>query len=134
MSTDKITIQRAFNIHFIELLNDITSCYPDNVDILTSKVTFENLKKMNPSLIIKAWFTYVYAPYKTQIDVGDLAFFFDKDYSSDLNEMVNNDEVLRMIEKVRGPLRNMDEKNREHTSNYLRNLSKLSVVYAGMSA
>jgi hypothetical protein len=128
---DKSSILRGFNTHFLEFLNDLIGIYPDNEDIMSAKVSFENIKKLNPTIIIKAWYNYVYFPYKGVIDQGDISFFFDKDYSTDLTNVNNSEEILKVIEKVRGPIKNMDEVNKKHTSQYLKNLSKLSVMYNG---
>ena len=130
MSTDKITVQRAFNKLFMEFLDDIVNIYPDNADIKSAKSSFEYFKKLNPSLLIKSWYTYVYLPYADTISVGNLDYFFEKDYREDLTYVANNDEVLKMIENVRGPIRNMSDVNKEHTKTYLQHLNKLSNVYS----
>lgn len=130
--SDKSSILRGFNSHFIEFLNDLITIYPDNQDIMSAKVSFENIKKMNPTIIIKAWYSHVYLPYKAVIDQGDISFFFDKDYSNDLTDVNNSEDLLKVIEKVREPIRNMDEVNKKHASQYLKNLSKLSSIYSGL--
>jgi hypothetical protein len=130
--TDKSSILRGFNSHFMEFLNDLITIYPENEDIMSAKVSFENIKKMNPTIIIKGWYLHVYFPYKAVIDQGDISFFFDKDYSNDLTTVNNSEELLKVIEKVRIPIRNMDEVNKKHTSLYLKNLSKLSSIYASI--
>ena len=43
--------------------------------------------------------------------------------------MANNGEVLRIINTLRGPISEMDEKNKQHTCKYLQVLSKLSEMY-----
>jgi hypothetical protein len=128
--SDRTTIMRAFNNHFIELLDDIISIYPENVEILTAKKSFETFRKMNPVVIIKAWHLYVYLPYSKYIEEGDLSFFFDKDYSSDLDSVANQDEVLKMIERVRTPFKQLSETDKEQTKKYLKNLNKLAVAYS----
>jgi hypothetical protein len=130
--SDKSSILRGFNSHFMEFLNDLITIYPDNQDIMSAKVSFENIKKMNPTIIIKAWYSHVYFPYKAVIDQGDISFFFDKDYSNDLSDINNSEDLLKVIEKVREPIRNMDEVNKKHASQYLKNLSKLSSIYSGL--
>ena len=130
---DKISVQRAFNNHFFEFLGDIMTVFPENVEIASAKNSFETIKKMNPGAIIKAWYNFIYIPYNDIINEGNLSFFFDKDYSDDLSHLKNSDEFLKIIEKVRGPLRNMDEKNKEHSAKYLKNLNKLSYVYSTLS-
>ena len=86
MATDKSTIMRAFNTHFMEFLEDVSSIYPENNDIHSAKNSFETIKRMNPTAIIKVWYTFVYSPYKDVIDAGDVSFFFKKldSYASSL--------------------------------------------------
>jgi hypothetical protein len=131
--TDKITIQRAFNSHFVELLDDISSVYPENADIVFGKKSLENMKRLNPTILVKGWYKYVNIPYGSQIDSGNLDFFFEKDYTSDLSHLHDMNEILNLIDKIRGPLQNMCFKNKEHTSSYLKNLNKLSFLYHELS-
>jgi hypothetical protein len=58
-----------------------------------------------------------------------LSFFFEKDYKEDLSNLNNNDTVLKLIDNVRAPLKNMSEENKQHTVSYLQNLNKLSQMY-----
>jgi hypothetical protein len=127
--SDKTTVMRAFNTHFVEFIDDILNIYPDSIEIAAAKTSFETFRKMNPSAIIKAWYLYVYVPYSNYIEAGDLSFFFEKDYSNDLDYVANSDEVLKMIDRVRNPLRQLSESNKEQTKKYLKNLNKLSIVY-----
>jgi hypothetical protein len=129
---DKTTLSRAFNTHFLEFVDDIIRIYPDNRDVLKLKTSFETIKKANPSLTVKAWFQKVYTPYSQVIDAGDITFFFDKDYSQDLQSVSNAGEIMKMIDQIREPVRNMNEENKEHCMKYIQNLSKISVAYSNM--
>lgn len=129
---DKPTLSRAFNTHLLEFFDDIIRIYPDNTDIVKAKTSFETIKKANPSLIIKAWFQKVYTPYQSVIDAGDISFFFDKDYSQDLQSVSNAGEIMAMIDKIRQPVRTMSDENKDHCMGYIQNLSKLSVAYSNM--
>lgn len=126
---DKSIVLKTFNKHFIDLLEDVLIVYPDNIEILSAKNSFETIKRLNPTTLIKAWYTYVYIPYKEYIDEGNLLFFFKKDYSKDLSHLTNSNDLLEIIEKIREPLNNLSEVNKEHTTEYLKNLSKLSILY-----
>lgn len=126
---DKTTVMRAFNTHFFDFIDDIIRIYPDNEDISSAKISFEIIQKGNPSMIIKVWYTYVYVPYREVIDDGNISFFFEKDYGSDLSSLSNSDKIMKMIEKMRQPMINMDPINREHATKYVQNLSKLSIAY-----
>jgi hypothetical protein len=127
--TDKSTVLRAFNKHFFEFIDDIVTILPDEPEIVKAKASFENIKKMNPTLICKTWFKVVYSPYKEVIDQGDISFFFEKDYASDLSNVPNAAEIMSIIDKIRMPIKSMDEVNRGHCTKYIQNLSKLSTVH-----
>lgn len=129
--TDKSSVLRAFNKHFFEFIQDIIVILPNDPEIIKAKVSMENIKKMNPTLLCKTWFRLVYSPYKQVIDNGDINFFFDKDYSSDLDNVPKAAEVMAVIDKIRMPIKSMDDVNKSHCTKYIQNLSKLSTVYCG---
>ena len=129
--TDKPTLMRAFNKHFFEFLDDIITIFPENKDIVIAKTSFDTIKRANPSAILKAWFTYVYSPYKDVIDNGNITFFFEKDYRGDLANLSNSNDIMKMIDKIREPIRSMSDTNKEHSMKYIQNLSKLSMMYSG---
>jgi len=129
---DKKSLNAAFNKTLVDFLDDIISIYPENDDIVKAKASFETIKKMNVTLIIKAWFHKVYTPYQEVIDAGDITFFFDKDYSQDLQSVSNAGEIMAMIDKLREPVRNMSDKNKEFCMQYIQTLSKISFAYSSM--
>lgn len=118
----------AFNDHFLEFVTDIQSVFPDDVDILTAKNALITIRKANPKLLVKIWTKYVYAPYKMQIEVGDINFFLTKDYSSDLHTTDNSDKIMESIDRLRTPVKNMTPENQAKTMKYIQNLSKLSTL------
>ncbi len=125
----KSTYLKAFNNHLLEMINDILDIYPDNVEIKTAKISIEKVKQMNPTIIIKAWYSFVYIPYKEYLDNGDLSYFFEKDYRDDLSYLKNTDDILKVIDNLRQPLKELSNENKEHTAAYLKNLNKLSEIY-----
>jgi hypothetical protein len=127
--TDKTTVLRAFNTHLFEFLNDIISILPDNLGLVTTKNSFEMYKKANPTLLIKIWYSYVYLPYAKIIDEGNLDFFIEKDYTSELSGLANAGNVSNAIDVLRGQIREMSETNRTHSLEYIQNLCKLSNMY-----
>ncbi len=129
---DKSSINKAFNTLLFSFVDDIITIFPEQEDIATAKTSMMSFKQMNPSLLIKSWYKMVYVPYANVIDAGDVSFFFDKDYSSDLQNVPNGKELMKMIDKVRGPIRSMDETNRGHCAEYVLKLSKLSEMYSSM--
>ena len=134
MDSDKSIVMRAFNKLFFEFLDDIISVCPDNVDMLTGKESFLTIKKLNPTSIVKVWFSAVYTKYKGHIDSGNIDFFTDKDYSQDLTTVKNVHNVMDIINNIREPIKNMGEQSKDHVIKYIQNLSKLSTAYATLSA
>jgi hypothetical protein len=111
------------------MFEDIQNIFPDNVDIMTAKNSILAFKKMNPVLIIKVWKKYIADLYKTQIDNDDISFFIDKDYTHDLEYMKNPDVIMDVINRIREPVRNMKNSDQVKTMKYIKNLTKLSLLY-----
>ena len=118
----------AFNEHFAEFVGDIHGAFPDNVDVLTAKNSLLAIKKANPKLLVKIWNTYVVAPYKDKIDAGNIHFFIDKDYSTDLSKNANADKIMESINKLRDPVKQMSPENQAKTMKYIQNLTKISLM------
>ena len=129
---DKSSINKAFNSLLFSFLDDIISIFPEQVDIATAKTSMMSFKQMNPSILVKSWYKMVYLPYAGVINGGDVSFFFDKDYTSDLQSVPNGKELMRMIDNIRGPIRTMDPTNQAHCAEYVLKLSKLSEMYSTM--
>jgi hypothetical protein len=127
--TDKTVILRAFNAHLFEFIDDIISVFPDNVDIVASRKSFDYTKRLNPTVIIKVWYTYVYLPYAEIIDSGDLEFFVNKDYSDDVSHLANSKDILTAVDSLREPIRGMSDSNKAHSLSYIQNLCRLSKAY-----
>lgn len=128
--TDKTSVLRAFNHYFFEFIDDIIRIFPDNIDVYNSKTSFELFKKANPTCLVKAWNTFVYEPYGSVIEQGNVDFFFEKDYKDDLKQMANANQIMGVIDTIREPLRNLDAKNKAIAVKYIQNLSKLSKLYS----
>ena len=126
---EKSLILKSFNKQIFDFLEDVNNMI-ENKDIETSRIYFNGLKRANPSLLLKIWYTYICVPYKAQIDEGDLTFFLEKDYSQDLSRLPNNKELLNIIDNsLRNPIRGMNEINKAHCMKYIQILCKLSEAY-----
>lgn len=126
---DKGTVSKAFNKLFFDFLEDIKTIFPENNDITYAKNSFETIKKLNTTALIKAWYLHVYSQYSSKIDSGDIEFFINKDYSQDLAGVSTGGDIIKMIDKIRGPISQMETVNKEHCEKYIQNLSKLSHLY-----
>jgi len=128
--SDKSIYLKAYNKLFFDFLDEIIAIFPDNNDIKVAKQSFETIRKLNVTAILKAWYSYVYMPYKDRIDGGDISFFIDKDYGSDLVYLSNSQEIMVIVDKIRNPIRDMSDDNKQHSLAYLQKLSKLAVAYS----
>ena len=127
---DKSTILKAFNNQFEEFLEDVEVLFPNNTDIKTSKTGLTMLRKANPKMIVSVWYRYICLKYEDEIENENLDYFLTKDYSSDLrmDEGASN-KVMEGIDKIREPLRQLDQDNRKKTLQYLKNMNQLSKMY-----
>ena len=120
------TVLAAFNNHFEEFVADIQRVFPDDTDIKAAANALSRLRKANPSIIVKGFKSYVSLPYGDQIDSGDISFFIQKDYSSDLGD---KSVILEKIDMLRQPVAQMGEEDQLKVIKYLQNLKKLSELY-----
>jgi hypothetical protein len=125
-----INYTSAFNNHFQDFIDDIQSVFPNNVDIMTARNALSAIKKMNPKLLSTIWLSYVYTPYQSQIDAGDIDFFISKDYKYDLGSNANAGKIMEAIDRLRNPVREMEPENQAKTMKYIQNLSKLALLIA----
>ena len=129
---DKTTLLRTFNTLYFQNLEEMISIFHENIDIKSSKTFFEITKKANPSLLIKIWKTYVSGPYGETLANGDLDYFINKDYSEDLVNLNNSTDILKAIDKLRAPIKELSEENKKYSLDYLQKLNKLSDAYSKM--
>lgn len=120
----------AFNDHFIEFLNDIHNVFPQDPDILTAKNALTAIRKANPKMIIKIWHTYICLKYNNEIENGNIDFFINKDYSNDIADTESSDQIMQAINRLRNPIREMDENNQLKVMKYIQNLTKLANIYS----
>ena len=129
MDENKSIILKTFNNQLFAFFDDVIAVLRDS-EIIKSRKYLETVKFAKPSLIIVLWFKYIEVPYHEDIEKGDPSFFLDKDYSDDLTNMENGNEIMKTINSsLREPLRKMDEKNKEHCCCYIKVLSRLSRAY-----
>ena len=123
------SIVKAFNDHFIEMVEDIALVFPDDMDILSAKNSLITLRKMNPKILIRSWNKYVVSKYHKEIENGDLSYFLDKDYTEDLAASSESKRIMSAIDRLRNPIKSMSPENQEKILKYLQNLSKLTLVF-----
>jgi hypothetical protein len=130
---DKSAILKAFNKHFFEFMDEIIGIIPENTEVKVARNSFDTIRQANPTTIAKVWYKYVHIPYSSIIETGDITFFFDKDYSTDLSNVHQQGRVMEIIDKIRQPIKNMSPENITHSAKYIQNLGKLSLLYAKLA-
>jgi len=119
-------ILTAFNDHFFEFLSDVQKVFPEDADILTAKNALLTVRKANPKMIVKIWDAFIVGKYKGEIEAGNIDFFINKDYSSDVSTATNSDKIMESINRLREPIKNMTSENQAKVMKYIQNLTKLS--------
>ena len=125
-------ILSAFNDHFVEFVTDIQNVFPEDHDILVAKNSLLAIRKANTKMIVKIWNTYIVGKYKSEIEKGDIRFFINKDYSQDLVYANNPDKIIESIDRLRMPIKAMNQKEQAKTMKYIQNLTKLASMYESM--
>jgi hypothetical protein len=128
-NSDNSLILNAFNTQFFEFIEDIERVITEDSSIKKAKNALILIKKVNPALIIKIWFTYVCSQYETEINNDNIDFFIDKDYKKDFIYINGSDNIISNIDKLREPVRNMSKENQEKSFRYIKNLCLLSKLY-----
>ena len=131
MSSEKSFIVKTFNDHFFEFFEDVLKILPDNMHIKTALRSFKTVSDLNKSILIKCWHKFVYMKYTDVINTGDITFFFEKDYSTDISHLSNSNNIMDIIDTIRQPVKDACENpvNNQHVDTYIQNLSRLSVAY-----
>jgi hypothetical protein len=122
-------ILSIFNDQLVQFIDDIINVFPNNADILTAKNSILLAKKANPKLIIRIWKEYIVDKYRDQILAGDINFFINKDYSNDLQNNENYSKIISCIDRLRDPVKDMTDEDRNKTMKYIQNLTKLIDIY-----
>jgi len=124
---DNKKILTAFNNHFFEFVDDIINVFKNDNELLTARSMLLKLRKSNPKIIMKIYIQYVLDKYKNEIMNGDIDYFLNKDYTNDLEYMDNI--VIEKFNTLKGPIKKMDEMNKNKVIKYMQNLIKLADLY-----
>lgn len=126
---DKHSILRAFNEHFSEFMQDIIRVFPHDNNLQACKLAIEKMRKANPKLIMISFTQEFVHKYREQISKKNLDFFINNDYSDDVKNSSNSSLILEKINMLREPIRNMNDADKDKTTQYMQNLMKLSDLY-----
>ena len=111
-NSDKSLLMNAFNTHFFEFVDDIESVFVNDVSI----------KKVKSAL-------HIVLNYEKEINENNITFFIEKDYKADLLYVNSPDNIMKHIDCLREPIRNMGHENQEKSFKYIQNLCLLAKMY-----
>jgi len=123
---------KAFNNCFEEHVLFIVELFPNNVDLRTAYNGLLSIKKINPSLIVKFWHSYIVQNYSEPIENEDYEYFLNKEYRNDvlnISQANYSDRIIDGIEKMRKPVSEMNTENKIKWIKYMKQLNQLSVLY-----
>ena len=126
---NKPEILTAFNNHITDFFNDVCRIFPDNSDLKIAQTSLSTFRKMNPKLIIGIWKEYIVDKYRIEIEEGDMRFFVERNYTSDLKGVGQAAKILEKIDTLREPIRQMGEDNLKKSCEYIQNLTKICDLY-----
>ena len=119
---------KAFNVHLLDFFDDLKTIFPNEQDISVGKTSCQTIINMNITTILKLWYRYS-SPYNSQIENGDISFFLEKDYTNDLQQSYTKSQADDVINRLRDPIRMLDDSNKEKSMKYIQNLTKLAKLY-----
>ena len=83
------------------------------------------LMKTKPKYVAECWKWFT-QDYRNDIENGSIQFFIDMDYSYHLKNTPHSEWFLKEIDKFREPVSMMNSKEKQHTMEYIINLTKLA--------
>ena len=129
---NKSDILTGFNNHIIDFFSDVLVLFPNDLEIKTAHLSLIGIRKVNPKMIVTVWKNYISDKYKSEIEVGNLVFFINRNYNNDLQDLqdVQNASInLNKIDTLREPIKQMSDVNKQKIINYIQNLTKLCILY-----
>lgn len=123
------TFKKEFNDYFVFIKKNFTF---DKSEIKYIETVIKMFIKYSGDKSIQIWFTYFSLPYGKHILLGDLQYFVNKDYNSDIKtfeQEENSNYLLEVIEKTKNELINLDDSLKTECITHLQNLTKLSIMY-----
>lgn len=130
---NKSALIKAFSEKFEELVITLVDYFPDNKDVSLSRTAISAIKRSNPRLLMNLWSEHVFAKYGTQIAEGNLTYFLEKDYSTDLKDLVDNVAALEAIDRIRGPLKNLGGEKLKNVIVFLQSMNMICYNYLSLS-
>lgn len=119
----------GFNKQFSDFMKFVQSIFPDDFDISTMINALSVIQTNSPTVINEVWYKFITSKYSAEIDRGDVNFFFDKDYSTDVQNLKQGAFILEKINDLRQFVKNMNSANQQQAMKYIQKLHNLCKLY-----
>ena len=129
----KNEIIETFNKHMIEFIMDVERVFPNDKDIMMSRKSLSKIIMIMPKMVIRVFHEHISLVYSKEIEEGNLDFFIDNDFNSKHGNIINNNSmVIKKINELRRPVRNMSGNDKAKVIQYLKNLKNLTELYTSL--
>ena len=118
-----MSVYKAFNNVFLSLLEDCILVFPNDADFKEYKKGAKILDTFNPRKAAQVYKDYS-SIYSDKIRNRDEGFFIKNDYS-DIQEVQEDNEIVKFIEKIKTCWIQLSEENKDKIWKYLQTLSIL---------
>jgi hypothetical protein len=129
-------ILKTFLEQFNQFLEDIVCMFPNDKEMVSCKIYFEGLRKINPRVIITYWKSLVADNYDDNVENENIDFFINKNYNEDIETVAkarnwdgDYSYINNKIEAIRNQIVKLSDNNKTITMKYIINLTRLSKLY-----
>lgn len=129
-------ILKTFLDQFNQFLEEIVTLFPNDKELVSCKIYFEGLRKINPRVIITYWKYLVADKYDDNVESENIDFFINKNYNEDIETLAKTRNwegdysyINNKIEAIRDQLVKLSDNNKKITMKYIINLTRLSKLY-----
>ena len=132
MEVPKSRLVQIFSEQTEELYLDLSKVYPENIEIKTGLTVVRTMKRFNPKLMISKYKTGVNNAYYDKIVKGDVSFFLNKDYTTDVGKYYKPEETTEQtdwIESLKSLYKGASDENKKKLLKYFQNFSRICRMY-----
>ena len=129
-------ILKTFLDQFNQFLEDIVAVFPNDKELVSGKMYFEGLRKINPRVIITYWKYLVADKYDENVETENIDFFINKNYNEDIETIAkarnwdgDYSYINNKIEAIRDQIVKLSDNDKKVNMKYIINLTKLSKLY-----
>jgi len=115
-------------------MNDIELVVPADKEIIAARKSITKGLIFNSKMVIKSFIEHFSNIYGNEIENGDLNFFVNSDYKTNIT-LIKNKDAISFFEKIdclRVPIKNMNENEKQNVIKYLQNLKKIGELYINL--